>query len=260
MSILNRNHRGRFGPLLLLTPWCRRSRAILWRTGLTSRTWAYSLEHHNAFFMYCDRSLPPFAIQKKYHTHPGSMAPCGVTPRAFFPRISSPDVSRTEREFARAQRGPGLSRGQFSAPPGPLQIVARRRLARVIHHHQAGHSPERAMEGRISREQNPRFSVIGRLQAFWTLKSGGFQRCALGLFPSPAPPRKKRLILHRALRVNFGSSCANELIQHHTHHRRESCGAIRPRGSPAHASGTARSRVISRSTAAAAARGSRRRC
>ena len=41
---------------------------------------------------------------------------------------------------------------------------------------------------------------------------------------------------------------------------RGSCGAIRPSGSPAHASGTARSRVISRSTAAAVARGSRRRC
>ena len=39
-----------------------------------------------------------------------------------------------------------------------------------------------------------------------------------------------------------------------------SCGAIRPSGSPAHASGAARLRVISRSTAAAVARGSRRRC
>ena len=80
-------------------------------------TWAYPLEQHNAFFMYCDRSLPPpFATRKEYHTHPGPVASHGATPRAFFPRIFPHDVPRTEREFTRVQTGPGLPRDQFSRP------------------------------------------------------------------------------------------------------------------------------------------------
>ena len=77
-------------------------------SGLALRTWAYSLEPHNAFFMYCDRSLRPsphLQSEKEYHTHPGPVSPYDATPpRAFFSRISPNDVSRTEREVVRAQR------------------------------------------------------------------------------------------------------------------------------------------------------------
>ena len=65
-------------------------------------------------------------------------------PHPRFPplRISPHDASRTERGFVRARKRPSHPSGQFS---GPSLFIARRRLARVIHHHQ----PERHRNGCI---------------------------------------------------------------------------------------------------------------
>ena len=63
VSILNKNHRGRFGRFR-----CQRTRG----TGLASRTWAYSLEQHNAFL--CTVTGPSLICKQKRIPH---------APRAF---------------------------------------------------------------------------------------------------------------------------------------------------------------------------------
>ena len=44
---------------------------------------------------------PPFAIRKEYHTHPGPVASYDATPRAVFPRVFPPGLSRTARDLRR---------------------------------------------------------------------------------------------------------------------------------------------------------------
>ena len=67
--------------------------------------------------MCCGRSLPPFTNEKNTTSTPDlrrHMTP----PHLRFPplRIFPHDASRTEREFVRARRRPGLPRDQFSGP------------------------------------------------------------------------------------------------------------------------------------------------
>ena len=72
---------------------------------------------NEARFMYCDRSLPPSTSEKKTTSTPDLRRHMTSSPQRFFPsRIFPHDVSRTEREFVRARRRPGLPRDQFSGP------------------------------------------------------------------------------------------------------------------------------------------------
>ena len=68
-------------------------------------------------YLYCDRSLPPFTNEKKTTSTPDLRRRMASPYQRFFlPRVFPHDVSRTEREFVRARRRPGLPRGQFSGP------------------------------------------------------------------------------------------------------------------------------------------------
>ena len=69
------------------------------------------------FFMYCDRPLPPFTNEKNTTSTPDLRRHMAPPHQRFFPsRIFPHDAPRTEREFVRARRRPGLPRGQFSGP------------------------------------------------------------------------------------------------------------------------------------------------
>ena len=67
--------------------------------------------------MYGDRSLPPFTNRKNTTSTPDLRRHMTSPHLRFFPlRVFPHDASRTEREFLRARRRPGLPWGKFSGP------------------------------------------------------------------------------------------------------------------------------------------------
>ena len=126
VSGLNRNRRGRFGHFRFqrLGAGAGGSQEQ-YPGGLGSlRECGRTCSNNTTFFMYyCGRFLPPFAIRKEYHTHPGPVAPYDATPPAGFPRI----FARIRARMICSRQSASLcTRRGGRSPTGPVQSPGRR--------------------------------------------------------------------------------------------------------------------------------------